>query len=155
MLKQYLRKRRADKEKAREYQPIQSEWIGYEAEKLVKIIYKAQKDKRKMSEWREVLEKILFTLSPYYDSLTDIQHRSVYKRNKMLTPMLSIRQMSTYYAVISELLHGNSFAALHEWIDFILDYGKYKGKELSEIETYLIYVSGQQIVELIRLEEKE
>lgn len=153
-IRSYLERKRREKKKKRQRLQVESEWQGYEAEKLMCAFYKASMNKFTITEWRELLESILFTLTPYYDSICDIQEHHAGNQSTIMTPMLSVREMLTYKNVLYNLTEGDIWGAIHELMDFVKDYGAYKDKMLSEIETVIIYYFCQQVVFLIRKKEK-
>lgn len=140
------------KKKQKQCQQVESKWQGYEAEKLVKDFYRASKNSFTLTEWRELLESTLFTLTPYYDSICSIQRDNI--GNQIITSMLSVRQIVTYNAALCNLTAGKVWETIHELMDFIQNFGEYRNKQLSEIETVIIYCLCQQIVYLIRVKEK-
>lgn len=132
--------------------PEQTEdkWYGYKAENLMNGFYKASENKYTLSEWRELLESILFTLAPYYDSICNEQRINITNQDIMLTPMLTVREIITYKNILYNLTEGDIWGTIHELMEFIKDYGAYKDKFLSKIETVMIYSLCQQVVLLIR-----
>lgn len=143
--------RRVNKKPSCQEKPVQSFWQGYEADKIVKSFRKAYAGKYSMQEWITLLEKTLFTLSPYYDRVNEIVHQ---QEEPLQILMLSGREMRTYHAFLACITKRDIWAALHEMQDFIIDYGKYRKKLLSELETFLIFEGIQRIVELMRMEER-
>lgn len=148
-IKNYLERRRIEKKKKRQRLQVESEWQGYEAEKLLKMIYQAQQDGLDEIGWMELMEKILFILSPYYDILETEQRSKNQKQQTVVVPMLSVRQMCTFRSTLSEIAKGDVWAAIRRWTDFIHDYGWHKGNLLSGLEVYMICVLAQQIISLI------
>ncbi len=154
-IKTYLERKRIEKKKKRQRLQVESEWQGYEAEKLIKDFHKALVHNFTLTEWRELLESTLFTLTPYYDSICDIQRHNIRRQSTMSTSMLSARQILTFNAALCNLTAGKAWESIHELMDFMKDFGAYQDKLLSEIETVLIYCLCQQIVSIIRMEENK
>ena len=154
-IKNYLEGKRIEKKKKRQRQQVESEWQGYEAEKLIKDFRRAVVHKFTLTEWRELLESTLFTLTPYYDSICDIQRHNIGRQSTITTSMLSARQILTFNVALCNLTAGKARESIHELMDFMKDFGSYKDKLLSEIETVLIYCLCQQIVSIIRMEENK
>lgn len=148
-------KHRIKKKLFRQRQPVEDEWQGYEVEKLVKDFHRAMERDFTLTQWRELLERILFTLTPYYDNICDIQRHNIERQSTITTSMLSARQILTFNAALYNLMAGKAWESIHELLDFMKDFGAYKDKQLSEIETVLIYCLCQQIVFIIRLEENK
>ena len=148
-IKTYLERKRIEKKKKRQRQQVESEWQGYEAEKLLKMLYQAQQDDLDEIGWMELIEKILFILSPYCDILETEQRNKNQKQQTIVVPMLSVRQMCTFRSTLSEIAKGDTLTAIRRWIDFIHDYGWHKDALLSGLEVYMICVLAQQIVRLI------
>lgn len=145
----YLERKRIEKKKEKQRQQVGSEWQGYEAEKLIKMIYQAQQDNLDEAGWRELLERILFILSPYYDILETEQRGKNKQQQTVTVPMLSVRQMCTFSSALSEIAKGDTLAAIRKWTDFIHDYGWHKDNLLSGLEVYIICVLARQIVGLM------
>lgn len=142
-------KRRIRKKLSRQRKPTEGEWQGYEAEKLMKMIYEAQQNHLDEIGWKEVMEKILFILSPYYDILEKEQRRKNNKQQTVVVPMLSVRQMCIFSSALSEIAQGDALAAIRRFTDFIHDYGQHKINLLSGLEVYIICILARQIVDLI------
>ena len=152
-IKDYLERKRIEKKKKKQCQQVESKWKGYEAEKLIKDFHRAVVHNFTLTEWRELLESTLFTLTPYYDSICDIQRHNIGRQSTITTSMLSARQIMTFNAALCNLTAGKAWESIHELMDFMKDFGAYKDNLLSEIETVLIYCLCQQIVSIIRMEE--
>ena len=152
-IKDYLERKRIEKKKKKQCQQVESKWKGYEAEKLIKDFHRAVVHNITLTEWRELLESTLFTLTPYYDSICDIQRHNIGRQSTITTSMLSARQIMTFNAALCNLTAGKAWESIHELMDFMKDFGAYKDNLLSEIETVLIYCLCQQIVSIIRMEE--
>lgn len=148
-IKTYLERKRIEKKKKQQRLQVKSEWQGYEAEKLIKMIYQAQHDDLDEIGWMELIEKILFILAPYCDILETEQRRKNQKQQTVVVPMLSVRQMYTFQSTLSEIVKGDAWAAIRGWTDFIHDYGWHKDNLLSGLEVYMICVLAQQIVSLL------
>ena len=63
--KAYLEKKRIAAKKKKQRRQVESEWQGYEADKLMKMIHQAQQNHLDENGWKELMERILFILSPY------------------------------------------------------------------------------------------
>ena len=146
---------RIEKKKRKQRQQVESEWQGYEADKLMKDFHKAMEHNFTLTEWRKLLECTLFTLTPYYDSICDIQRHNIGRQSTITTSMLSERQILTFNAALCHLTAGRAWESIHELMDFVKDFGAYKDKLLSEIEIVFIYCLCQQIVSVIRMEESK
>ena len=153
--KAYLEKKRIAAKKKKQHRQVESEWQGYEADKLMKDFHKAMERNFTLTEWRELLGCTLFTLTPYYDSICDIQRHNIGRQSTITTSMLSERQILTFNAALCHLTAGRAWESIHELMDFVKDFGAYKDKLLSEIETIFIYCLCQQIVSVIRMEERK
>lgn len=148
----YLERRRVERKEKKQRQQTNSEWHGYEAEKILRMIYQAKKDNLDETGWKEVMEKILFILFPYYDILEAEQMRNENRQQTVTVPMLSVRQMKTFRSAFNEIAKGDIWAAIHRFTDFVHDYGWHKDNLLSGLEVYMICLLAQQIVDLINQE---
>lgn len=148
----YLERKRVEKKKKKQRHQIGSEWNGYEADKILKMICQAQKGGLDETGWKEVMEKLLFILFPYYDILEAEQMRNENRQETVTVPMLSVRQMKTFRSTFNEIAKGDIWAAIHRFTDFVHDYGWHKDNLLSGLEVYMICLLAQQIVDLINQE---
>ncbi len=150
--KAYLEKKRIAAKKKKQRRQVESEWQGYEADKLMKMIHQAQQNHLDENGWKELMERILFILSPYYDILEEEQRSKNQKQQTVVVPMLSVRQMNTFCFALSEIQKGDVLASIRRFTDFIHDYGQHKDNLLSGFEVYIICIWARQIVDLINQE---
>lgn len=122
----------------RKQQLTNSKWKGYSSELFMKTIVCANDMQYSEDKSRRIIQELLFTLEPYYDSLLGNMKENI-------TYMISTRQMCTFRAFMFHIREHNVTEAIHELTDFVHNYGLYKKHELSELETYLIYIGLQQI----------
>lgn len=147
LFRDMLTRNKKNRDESIRFQSENVTWKGYEAEKLMAMIYEIEGFDGKKVEWIELLEKIILVLEPYYEKVELIQHTSHNDNNMIL--MLSSRQMNTFNNALSAISYGDVWSAIREWSDFIHNYGKYKNHCFSQLETYIIYVLALQIVRLL------
>lgn len=114
------------------------QWQGYSSELFMKKIVRANDMQYSKDIRHSIIQELLFTLEPYYDSLAG-------RMKENITCMISSRQMYTFRAFMFRIREQNVTEAIHELTDFVDNYGLYHKHELSGLETYLIYIGLQQI----------